>query len=200
MKTKRYRLFFGLGTLATKGRCSLAESDRGGTFSNSGPGPSAMVGWVRIASRSFWYGAGHDAELRTVTCQMHDPRAPDLILAGQAGDIRAGAANPSALDHSRPPPRLRHVPSQQLSTLSAPKGSGFQIVQVVASDRSAALRKVILSARGRLKMAAIKALSREIRAGGLSLARFHLRWWTAIPSGRPASADRLMPQEEPRPS
>src|SRR5215471_14971407 len=52
---------------------------------------------------------------------MRDPRAPNLVLAGQAGDVRAGAADPTALDDGSPPPRLRHVPSQQLAALSAAK-------------------------------------------------------------------------------
>ena len=38
--------------VAASGCSTLAETDRGGTFSNRGPNPSAMVGCVRIASRS----------------------------------------------------------------------------------------------------------------------------------------------------
>src|SRR5262249_48662440 len=34
---------------------------------------------------------GHHAELRTVTRQMRDLRAPNLVLAGQTGDVGAGA-------------------------------------------------------------------------------------------------------------
>ena len=45
-------------------------------------------------------------------------------------------------------------------------------------------------------MAATKALSREIRAGGLSLARFHLRWWllrmALLPFLAPPSFRRLL--------
>jgi hypothetical protein len=44
-------------------------------------------------------GTGHRAELRGVTHQMCDLCAPYLILAGQAGDVRAGAANPPPLDN-----------------------------------------------------------------------------------------------------
>jgi len=38
--------------VAASGCSTLAETDLGGTFSNRGPNPSAMVGCVRIASRS----------------------------------------------------------------------------------------------------------------------------------------------------
>src|SRR5262249_32824382 len=41
------------------------------------------------------HGTGHHAELRTVTRQMSDLRAPNLVLAGQAGDVGAGAADPA---------------------------------------------------------------------------------------------------------
>src|SRR5262245_11578185 len=57
-------------------------------------------------------GAGYHAEVRALARQMRDPRAPNLVLAGQAGDVGAGAADPPALDDGSPPPRLRHVPSQ----------------------------------------------------------------------------------------
>src|SRR5262245_42173961 len=50
---------------------------------------------------------------------MRDPRAPNLVLGGQTRDVRAGAADPAALDNGCPPSRLRHVPSQQLAALSA---------------------------------------------------------------------------------
>src|SRR5262249_26377313 len=66
-------------------------------------------------------GAGYHAEVRALARQMRDPRAPNLVLAGQAGDVGAGAADPPALDDGSPPPRLRHVPSQQLAALSAAK-------------------------------------------------------------------------------
>src|SRR5262249_35282639 len=64
-------------------------------------------------------GAGYHAEVRALARQMRDPRAPNLVLAGQAGDVGAGAADPPALDDGSPPPRLRHVPSQCLAALSA---------------------------------------------------------------------------------
>src|SRR5882762_2808681 len=55
---------------------------------------------------------GHRAELPSAMRQMCDPRAPNLILAGQAGDVGAGAPNPPALHDGSPPPRSRHMPSQ----------------------------------------------------------------------------------------
>src|SRR5262249_3270946 len=66
-------------------------------------------------------GAGYHAEVRALARQMRDPRAPNLVLAGQAGDVGAGAADPPALDDGSPPPRLRHVPTQKLPALSAAK-------------------------------------------------------------------------------
>jgi hypothetical protein len=57
-------------------------------------------------------GTGHRAELRGVLHQMCDPRAPNLILAGQAGDVGTGAPDPPALYNGSPPPRSRHMPSQ----------------------------------------------------------------------------------------
>ena len=43
-------------------------------------------------------GARHDPELRGMVQQVGDFRAPDLVLAGQAVDVRAGPADPAALD------------------------------------------------------------------------------------------------------
>src|SRR6266446_6173639 len=64
-------------------------------------------------------GTGHHTELRTVTRQMRDPRAPNLVLAGQTGVVGAGAADPAALDDDGPPPRLRHIPTHQIAALAA---------------------------------------------------------------------------------
>jgi hypothetical protein len=72
----------------------------------------------------------HGAELRGCARQMRDPCAPNLVLAGQAGDVGAGAADPPALDHGSAPPRLRHVPSQQLAALSAPKDQDFKLFRL----------------------------------------------------------------------
>src|SRR5262245_7138139 len=51
-------------------------------------------------------GAGYHAEVRALARQMRDPRAPNLVLAGQAGDVGAGAADPPALDDGSPPPPI----------------------------------------------------------------------------------------------
>jgi len=64
-------------------------------------------------------GTGHHAELRAVTRQMADLRAPDLVLARQAGDVGTRPADPAPLDDGGPPSRLRHMPRQQLPALSA---------------------------------------------------------------------------------
>ena len=58
------------------------------------------------------YGAGRRTELRGMPRLMRDSRAPDLILAGQAGDIGTGSPNPPAFHDSRSPPRSRHMPGQ----------------------------------------------------------------------------------------
>jgi len=62
--------------------------------------------------------------------EMRDPRAPNLGLAGHAGDIGAGAANPPALDKGGPPPRLRHVPSYELAPLSAPEDQYVKVFEL----------------------------------------------------------------------
>src|SRR5262249_4623984 len=65
--------------------------------------------------------AGHGAEVRGLTYEVSDPRAPDFILAWHAGDVGAGAAHPAALDNDGALPRLPHVPSEQLAALAAAK-------------------------------------------------------------------------------
>src|SRR5215813_14619398 len=69
----------------------------------------------------------HCAELRGVLRQMGDSRAPDLVLARQAGDIGAGAPDPPTLHDGSAPPRLRHMPSQQLTSLSTAKDQDFEL-------------------------------------------------------------------------
>src|SRR5262245_599488 len=59
------------------------------------------------------------AELSGVAGEMCDPRAPDLVLAGQAGDGGTGAADPTALDDRNALPRSGQMPGEQLATLSA---------------------------------------------------------------------------------
>src|SRR5262249_3350097 len=61
----------------------------------------------------------HQPELRRVVNQVRDLCTPDLVLAGQAVDVRAGAADPFPLHHGRPAPRLRKVPRQVFPALPA---------------------------------------------------------------------------------
>jgi hypothetical protein len=75
-------------------------------------------------------GTHHDAELRAVPRQMRDFRAPDLVLARQAGDVGAGATDPAALDDGNPSPRLRHVPCEQLATLAAAQDEDVKLFRL----------------------------------------------------------------------
>src|SRR5262249_27962292 len=63
--------------------------------------------------------ARHQPELRSVVDQVGDPGAPDLVLAGQAVDVRAGAADPFPLHDGRPAPRAGQVPGQELAARTA---------------------------------------------------------------------------------
>src|SRR4029077_14345954 len=54
------------------------------------------------------------AELGRVVNQVHDLGAPDLVLAGQAVDIRTGAADPFSLYDGRTPARGGQVPGKEL--------------------------------------------------------------------------------------
>ena len=69
--------------------------------------------------------ADHRAELGGVTHQMRDPRAPNLVLAGEAGDIATGAPDPLPIDHGRPSPRSRHMRSHLLAALATAKDQDF---------------------------------------------------------------------------
>src|SRR5580700_8419597 len=73
---------------------------------------------------------GHRAELRAVTRQMRDLRAPNLVLARQAGDVGTGAADPPALHHSSPPPGLSHMPREQLAGLSTAEDQNFKLFRI----------------------------------------------------------------------
>ena len=55
-------------------------------------------------------GTGDRAELRGMACEMRDFRAPNLILAGQAGDVGTGAPDPAAFHDSSSSPRTRQMP------------------------------------------------------------------------------------------
>src|SRR6266446_1255331 len=50
--------------------------------------------------------------------EMRDLRAPNLVLAGHAIDVRTRTADVPALHDGGPPPHSRHMPRQQLSTRS----------------------------------------------------------------------------------
>src|ERR1700730_931301 len=68
----------------------------------------------------------HRAELCGVLRQVGDPGTPNLIFAGQAGNVGTGAPDPPALHDGSPPPRSRHVPSEQLATLSTAEDQDFK--------------------------------------------------------------------------
>src|SRR5262249_45430783 len=84
-----------------------------------------MADHVALAARRGFHvdddGAGHDAELLAVSRKLRHPRAPDLGLAGHAGDVGAGAADPAALDQRGAPARPRQMPGDQLASLAAPE-------------------------------------------------------------------------------
>jgi hypothetical protein len=89
------------------------------------------VDHVALALANFCHvgcdGTGRSAEVGGVMRQMCHFRAPNLILAGQAGDVGTGAPNPPALYDNSPSPRSRHMPSQQLTTLSSAKNQDFKL-------------------------------------------------------------------------
>ena len=70
-------------------------------------------------------GARHDPELRGVVHQVGDFRAPDLVLAREAVDVRARPADPSALDDGNAAPGVRQVPGEELAALAAAKDEVF---------------------------------------------------------------------------
>jgi hypothetical protein len=55
--------------------------------------------------------------------QIGDLRAPNLVLAGKAVDIGAGAANPTA---GRTAPGSRHMPGQIRAAISTAKDKSFK--------------------------------------------------------------------------
>jgi len=54
-----------------------------------------------------------------VAGEMRNACAPDLILAGQAGNGGTGATDPTALNDSNALPRSGQMPGEALATLSA---------------------------------------------------------------------------------
>src|SRR6516162_8192653 len=71
-------------------------------------------------------GARHHPESSCVVNQVGDLCAPNLVLAGKAVGVRAGAADQFALDDGGATPRLGHVPSQQFAACSATKDQHFK--------------------------------------------------------------------------
>src|SRR5579864_9160338 len=63
--------------------------------------------------------ARHDAEFSGASHHPGDACAPDLVLAGQAVDVRTGAADPAAFDYSRFLTGLRQAPSKVFAALAA---------------------------------------------------------------------------------
>src|SRR5208283_4068615 len=53
-------------------------TDPGGTFENSGPSPSAIVGWTRTAARSLQYGMF--ASIAVCTVGMTSPASEPIIV------------------------------------------------------------------------------------------------------------------------
>ena len=74
--------------------------------------------------------AGHHAEPGTRARQMRDLGAPNFVLAGQTGDVWTGAADPATLDDGSSPPRLRHMPGQQLAALAAAKDQDVELFRL----------------------------------------------------------------------
>jgi hypothetical protein len=65
-----------------------------------------------------------------VAHEMRSLRAPDLVLAGHAGDVRTGAPDPSALHHGGSPSGSRHMPSDELACRSAAKHQDFELLRL----------------------------------------------------------------------
>src|SRR5262249_3977566 len=63
--------------------------------------------------------ARREAELRGVVDQIRDLGAPDLVLAREAVDVRASAADPSALHDGSPVAGSSEVPGHVLAALAA---------------------------------------------------------------------------------
>jgi hypothetical protein len=70
-------------------------------------------------------GASHRAVLSTVTRNVRDFRARNLILTGHAGDVGTGATDPPSLHNCSPAPCLRQVPSQEFTASSTAKDENF---------------------------------------------------------------------------
>src|SRR5262245_12643994 len=81
------------------------------------------VDHVLLAAPNLRHIGRHRASLRAemsgVAGEMCDARAPDLVLAGQAGDGGTGAADPTAFYDRNALPGSGQMPGEQLATLSA---------------------------------------------------------------------------------
>ena len=69
--------------------------------------------------------ACYDPELRRVVDQVRDLGAPDFVLAGQAVDVRARAADPFPFHDGRTVPCLGQVPGQELAARAAAQDQDF---------------------------------------------------------------------------
>jgi len=56
---------------------------------------------------------------------MRDPRAGNFVLAGHAGDIGTGAADPSALHNGGSPSSFRQMPGYEFATGSTAEDEGI---------------------------------------------------------------------------
>src|SRR5262249_8030317 len=62
---------------------------------------------------------GHGSEAGAIARQLGDLGAPDLVLAGQAIDVGAGATDPAPFHHGRAPAGLAEMPGDELAALAA---------------------------------------------------------------------------------
>src|SRR5881396_3052528 len=76
------------------------------------------------------HATGLRAELRGVPRHVRDARAPDLVLAGHAVDVRTGAADPLALHDGSPSPRSRQMPGEQLAARATAEDERFESFRV----------------------------------------------------------------------
>src|SRR5215472_19161433 len=71
-------------------------------------------------------GTSNRAIAPTVTRQVRDFPARNLILAWHTGDVRTRAANPTSFHDGCPSSRLRHMPSDKLAPTPAAEDENFQ--------------------------------------------------------------------------
>ena len=68
------------------------------------------------------------AELCSVPDNVRDARAPQFVLRGHAGDRRARAADPAALDHGDLLAGLAEAPGELLSALAAAENDDVEVL------------------------------------------------------------------------